>query len=120
MKIVAAYSIKGGVGKTTTAVNLAHEATMAGARVLLWDLDPQGAATFIARVRPSLKAGPLGSQAAAASSAPPFARPTTLRCIWRRRTSPYATSTSTSAKPSIRDGALPCFSSRSRTRMTSC
>jgi cellulose biosynthesis protein BcsQ len=45
MKVVATYSIKGGVGKTTAAVNLAHVASTTGARVLLWDLDPQGAAT---------------------------------------------------------------------------
>ncbi len=57
MKILATYSIKGGVGKTTTAVNLAHEAAVAGSRVLLWDLDPQGAATFFVRVKPSVKGG---------------------------------------------------------------
>ena len=57
MKTLATYSIKGGVGKTTTAVNLSYEASKAGARVLLWDLDPQGAATFLLRVRPKVKGG---------------------------------------------------------------
>ena len=46
MKIVAVTNIKGGVGKTTTAVNLAYLAATAGAATLLWDLDPQGAATY--------------------------------------------------------------------------
>jgi cellulose biosynthesis protein BcsQ len=57
MKVAATYSIKGGVGKTTTAVNLAFEAARAGARVLVWDLDPQGAATFLLRVRAKVKGG---------------------------------------------------------------
>ena len=57
MKTLATYSIKGGVGKTTTAVNLGFEAASTGARVLLWDLDPQGAATFFFRVKPSVKGG---------------------------------------------------------------
>lgn len=57
MKVVATYSIKGGVGKTTAAVNLGFEAARSGARVLLWDLDPQGAATFFFRVKPGFKGG---------------------------------------------------------------
>jgi cellulose biosynthesis protein BcsQ len=57
VKVLATYSIKGGVGKTTAAVNLAAEAARAGARVLLWDLDPQGAATFFVRVKPRLRGG---------------------------------------------------------------
>ncbi len=57
MKTLATYSIKGGVGKTTAAVNLAFEAARAGARVLLWDLDPQGATTFFLRVKPVIKGG---------------------------------------------------------------
>jgi cellulose biosynthesis protein BcsQ len=57
MKVIATYSIKGGVGKTTAAVNLAREAATSGARVLLWDLDPQGAATFLLRLEPLVKGG---------------------------------------------------------------
>lgn len=57
MKVLATYSIKGGVGKTTSAVNLACEAARSGARVLVWDLDPQGAATFFFRIQPKVKGG---------------------------------------------------------------
>jgi cellulose biosynthesis protein BcsQ len=51
MSAVAFYNLKGGVGKTTAAVNVAYLAAAAGWRVLLWDLDPQGASSFILRVR---------------------------------------------------------------------
>jgi cellulose biosynthesis protein BcsQ len=43
---VALSSIKGGVGKTSAAVNLAALAAADGVRTLLWDIDPQGAATY--------------------------------------------------------------------------
>jgi chromosome partitioning protein len=52
MKIVAVYNMKGGVGKTTTAVNLSYLAAKTGLRVLLWDLDPQAASSFAFRVQP--------------------------------------------------------------------
>ncbi len=44
MKTIALFNIKGGVGKTTSAVNLAYLAAQAGLRTVLWDLDPQGCA----------------------------------------------------------------------------
>jgi chromosome partitioning protein len=55
--VLATYNIKGGVGKTSAAVNLAYQAAAGGARVLLWDLDPQGAATYLLRVKPRVKGG---------------------------------------------------------------
>lgn len=55
MKILACYANKGGVGKTAAAVNLSYALATAGHRVLLCDVDPQGAASFYFRVRPSRK-----------------------------------------------------------------
>ncbi|MGD0374402.1 MAG: AAA family ATPase [Streptosporangiaceae bacterium] len=57
MKVFASYNIKGGVGKTATAVNLAYLAARDGYRVLLWDLDPQAAASYLFRIRPRVKGG---------------------------------------------------------------
>ena len=53
MKVVASYSIKGGVGKTAASVNLAYGIAAAGMRTLLVDLDAQGSSSFYFRVRAS-------------------------------------------------------------------
>ena len=57
MRVVAVYNIKGGVGKTSTAVNLAALAAGVGLRTAIWDLDPQGAATFLLRGKAKVKGG---------------------------------------------------------------
>jgi cellulose biosynthesis protein BcsQ len=57
VKVLATYSIKGGVGKTSAAVNLAASAARSGWNVLLWDLDPQGAATYLFRTKARVKGG---------------------------------------------------------------
>ncbi len=61
MKIIAVTNIKGGVGKTTTAVNLAYLCAASSGPTLLWDLDPQGAATYTLRGDPQEHASPRNS-----------------------------------------------------------
>ena len=53
MNVLATYNIKGGVGKTASAVNLAWLASHEGLRTLVWDLDPQGAASFYLGAQPT-------------------------------------------------------------------
>jgi cellulose biosynthesis protein BcsQ len=55
--VLATYNIKGGVGKTSAAVNLAYLAARGGAQTLLWDLDPQGASTYLFRIKPKVRGG---------------------------------------------------------------
>lgn len=57
MRIFGVYNIKGGVGKTATAVNLAYLSALEGKRTLVWDLDPQGAASYYFRIKPRVKGG---------------------------------------------------------------
>lgn len=56
MHVVALFNLKGGVGKTSSAVNLAAIAAREGFRTLLWDLDAQGGSSYILR-RPPVKGG---------------------------------------------------------------
>jgi len=60
VKVLATYNIKGGVGKTSTAVNISHLAAQDGLRVLLADLDPQAAASYVLRIKPRVKGGASG------------------------------------------------------------
>jgi len=55
VKVIALYSIKGGVGKTAAAVNLAYIASQEKYRTILIDLDPQGSASYYFRVRAKRK-----------------------------------------------------------------
>lgn len=57
MHAVALTALKGGVGKTSTAVNLAALAALAGHRTLVWDIDPQAGATACLGVKPKLRGG---------------------------------------------------------------
>lgn len=53
MKTISLYSMKGGVGKTASAVNLAYLASSEGASTLLCDLDPQAASSYYFRIKAS-------------------------------------------------------------------
>ena len=57
MDLLTLFHLKGGVGKTTTLVNLADAAARSGKCVLVWDLDPQAAASFYFQVKARKKAG---------------------------------------------------------------
>lgn len=55
--VLGCYALKGGVGKSSAAVNLAWLSAQEGRRTLLWDLDPQAAASFLVRTKPKVRGG---------------------------------------------------------------
>lgn len=46
MVTLALYNLKGGVGKTAAAINLAYLSAKEGYKTLIWDMDPQGSSSF--------------------------------------------------------------------------
>lgn len=56
-KIIAIASQKGGVGKTTTALNLGHSLARFGSKVMLIDCDPQGGMTIATNLAKQTKLG---------------------------------------------------------------
>jgi chromosome partitioning protein len=55
MFIASLYNLKGGVGKTASCVNLSYMSAKDGFRTLLWDLDPQGAASYYYKAHAMVK-----------------------------------------------------------------
>jgi chromosome partitioning protein len=51
MTTIALYNLKGGVGKTASAVNFAYLAAADGFKTLLWDIDQQGSSSFYYKVK---------------------------------------------------------------------
>lgn len=49
------YNLKGGVGKTASCVNFAYMAAADGYKTLVWDLDPQGAASYYLKAQQTVK-----------------------------------------------------------------
>ena len=104
MTTLALYGNKGGVGKTTAAVNLAWLASQGGLTTLIVDLDPQGSASYFFRIKPRIRRGARGLTKGARPSTTASRGPTTPRWTCCRPTSVTGTSSGNSLARSARDG----------------
>ena len=68
MVTLAFYNLKGGVGKTASTINLAYLAAKAGYNTLVWDLDPQGSASFYLGAEAQMKRKPNSNHASVYSA----------------------------------------------------
>ena len=57
MTIISLFNLKGGVGKTASAVNFAYLSAQDGFNTLLWDIDPQGSSSFYFKAKQKYKGG---------------------------------------------------------------
>jgi chromosome partitioning protein len=82
-RIVAIANQKGGVGKTTTAINVATSIALSGRRVLLVDVDPQGNLTSGMGLKGEHSAAGTVYEALLTDGAPgSFVLPTSVENLW--------------------------------------